>query len=101
MTRMFSLLSATAALAITAVAAPSAMATAPDGAAALGLGADARVQATSPFYAGYADQGVGSDVTRADFRVPQLTCDGADNGIAITLYAISEEGEFLAGSDLF
>ena len=45
--------------------------------------------------------GVGAATTAATFRVPELTCTDTDEGFVTTVYAISEEGEFLAGPDLF
>lgn len=91
------------AMALAALAAVSTPAVADDGedVAALGLDDTSRATARSPFYAGYADTGVGSANTRADFRVPELACTDVDEGVVITLWAISEEGDFLAGPDLF
>ena len=56
---------------------------------------------TSLFYAGFSKTGVGAAETSATFRVPELTCTAVDEGYVITVWAISEDGEFLAGPDLF
>lgn len=91
------------AMALAALAAVTTPAVADDGAqvAALGLGGTDRATARSPFFAGYADTGVGSATTRADFRVPEFACGDTDAGVVTTLWAIDEEGNFLAGPDLF
>lgn len=60
------------------------------------------VAAVGPFFAGYADTGVGQDgATAGVFRVPDFACGADEEGIALEVYAISEDGEFLAGTDLF
>lgn len=91
------------AMALAALGAVTTPAVADDGAdvAALGLDGSDRATARSPFYAGYADTGVGSATTRADFQVPEFACGDTDEGVVTTLWAISEDGDFLAGPDLF
>jgi hypothetical protein len=89
-------------LALATIAAPQAMAEPPTVLSALGLDSPDGVAAkTSLFYAGFSDTGVGNATTGATFRVPELTCGATDEGFVTTLYAISEEGDFLAGPDLF
>lgn len=87
-----------------AVAAPPT--TAPDTAdvAALGIGPGAdqlAVAEESLFFAGFSDVEVGDTTTSAEFKVPELSCGEVDEGMVTTLWAISEEGDFLAGPDLF
>jgi len=92
------------ALVLIALAAPQATAADTADVDPLGRDGSARevaVEATSTFYAGYAKTGVGEATTAASFKVPELTCGETDEGFVTTVYAISADGGFLAGSDLF
>lgn len=88
-------------LIIAALAAPHATADPSADVAPLGLGSATGVAATSEFYAGFSKTGVGDAMTAATFRVPELVCTDTDEGYVTTVYAITADGEFLAGPDLF